>query len=114
MNSLSLLLLTAEIGDASAWGYASGWQRDVGLGDLAWAILVFTAAAKAEQSTQTYLCWILTLFSTALAANHALAYVQAGPSPYHRFWLAMNGFAVLWGAFSLHNSRNLRIERLNP
>lgn len=114
MNSLSLLLLTAEIGDASAWGYASGWQRDVGMGDLVWAILVFTAARKAEHASQRFLCGSLTLFSAALAAHHASAYVQAGHLSYHRFWLAMNGFAVVWGAFCLRNSRSIRTERSSP
>ena len=112
MNSISLLLFTAETGDASAWGYASGWQRDVGFGDLTWAVLVFATARKAEVSAKRFLCALLTCLSGILAWNHALAYFQTAHPPYHAFWIGMNGFAVFWGIASLWSRTRSKLPQV--
>src|SRR5213594_1107854 len=78
ISCLGQLVLPAELGAASAWGIAPGWQREIALWDLAmYIVIVRTLRANDAVGART-VAIALVVLQLLVATNHAAAAVQQG------------------------------------
>jgi len=73
ISGLGQLLLPAEVAAASAWGFAPGWQREIGFWDLAMCIVI-TRTLRANDAVGGWTVAItLVVLQLVVATNHAAA-----------------------------------------
>ena len=77
ISCLGQLGLPAELGAASAWGVARGWQREIAFWDLAmYMVIAQTLRANAAVGGRT-VAIALVVLQLLVATNHAAAAIQS-------------------------------------
>lgn len=93
------LFFTQRVAEASVWGTAPGWQREIGFFDLMLAGTAIYAVLRNDRTLKRYLCLMLPSLCILLGANHFAAYLQSGHL-LHLQWSALNILAVICGYLS--------------
>src|SRR3989441_9465579 len=100
ISCLGQLGLTAQLGAASAWGVAPGWQREIAFWDLAMYIVIArTLRAKDAVGGRT-VAIALVVLQLLVATNHAAAAIQ-GHSVLNAIMCAVNYGCMVFGTFAL-------------
>jgi hypothetical protein len=76
LSALGQLALPARLGAASAWGFAPGWQREIGF----WNVAMYLVIAGTIRANDPVAGWTvalaLVLLQLLAATNHASAAIQ--------------------------------------
>jgi hypothetical protein len=71
------LALPAELGAASAWGFAPGWQREIGFWNLAMYIVIARTLWADDSLGGRTVAIALVLLQLVAGTNHAMAAIQS-------------------------------------
>ena len=70
-----------ETAAASVWGFAPGWQREIGFFDLAMALLAFRAIQSGDLRFQRGVALAFVVLTTLVGSNHVMAILLVRPHP---------------------------------
>src|SRR2546428_1401789 len=76
ISCLGQLGLPAELGAASAWGVAPGWQREIAFWNLAMYILIVRTLRSGDAASGRTLAIALLVLQFLAATNHAAAAIH--------------------------------------
>ena len=77
ISCLGQLGLPAELGAASAWGVARGWQREIAFWDLAMYIVIARTLRANDAVAGRMVAIALVVLQLLVATNHAAAAIQS-------------------------------------
>jgi hypothetical protein len=77
ISGLGQLGLPAQLGAASAWGVAPGWQREIAFWDLAMYIVIARTLRANDAVGGRTVAIALVVLQLLLATNHATAAIQS-------------------------------------
>ena len=77
LSGLGQLALPAELGAASAWGFAPGWQREIGFWDLAMSIVIARTLQTNDPVGGRTVAIALVVLQLLVATNHAAAAIHS-------------------------------------
>jgi hypothetical protein len=100
ISCLGQLGLPAQLGAASAWGVAPGWQREIAFWDLAMYIVIARTLRANDAVGGRTVATALVVLQLLVATNHATAAIQ-GHSMLNAIMGAVNYGCVVFGAFAL-------------
>ena len=102
ISCLGQLGLPAQLGAASAWGVAPGWQREIAFWDLAMYIVIArTLRAKDVVGGRT-VAIALVMLQLLVATNHAAAALH-GHAMLNAIMSAVNYGCVVFGTLALRS-----------
>lgn len=90
-----------ETAAASVWGFAPGWQREIGFFDLAMALLAFRAIQSGDLRFQRGVALAFVVLTTLVGSNHVMAILSGQTAPLHKIFAAVNYSAVGFGLAAL-------------
>src|SRR5437899_6816720 len=76
ISCLGQLGLPAQLGAASAWGVAPGWQREIAFWDLAMYVVIARTLRANDAVGGRTVAIALVVLQLLVAANHATAAIQ--------------------------------------
>src|SRR2546428_3818585 len=100
ISCLGQLGLPAELGAASAWGVASGWQREIAFWDLAMYIVIARTLRANDAVAGRTVAIALVVLQLLVATNHAAAAIQSH-AMLNVIMGAVNCGCVMFGTFAL-------------
>jgi hypothetical protein len=77
LSALGQLALPAQLAAASAWGFAPGWQREIGFWNLAMYIVIARTLRADDASGGRTVAIALVLLQLFAGTNHALAAIRS-------------------------------------
>jgi len=77
ISFLGQLALPAQLGRASAWGVAPGWQREIAFWDLAMCIVIARTLQSGDAIGGRTVASALVMLQLLVAINHAVAAIQS-------------------------------------
>jgi KinB signaling pathway activation protein len=100
ISCLGQLALPAELGAASAWGVAPGWQREIAFWDLAMYIVIARTLRANDAVGGRTVAIALVVLQLLVATNHAAAAIQSRPM-LNTVMCAINYGCVVLGTLAL-------------
>ena len=100
ISCLGQLGLPAQLGAASAWGVAPGWQREIALWDLAMYVVIARTLRANDAIGGRTVAIALVVLQLLVATNHATAAIQ-GHSMLNAILGAVNYGCVVFGTLAL-------------
>ena len=86
---------------ASVWGFAPGWQREIGFFDLAMALIGFFAIRTGDLRCQRCLTLAIVVLTTLVGTNHLVTILSGKTSLLHEVFAVVNYAAVGIGCAAL-------------
>jgi hypothetical protein len=86
---------------ASVWGFAPGWQREIGFFDLAMALIALLAIRTDDLRFQRCLTLGIVVLTTLVGTNHLVTILSGKTSPLHEVFAVVNYAAVGIGCAAL-------------
>src|SRR3989442_4439832 len=77
ISCLGQLGLPSQLGAASAWGFAPGWQREIAFWDLAMYIVIARTLRANDAVGGRTVAIALVVLQLVVATNHAVAAIQS-------------------------------------
>lgn len=90
-----------ETAAASVWGFAPGWQREIGFFDLVMALLAFRAIRSSDLQFQRGVALAFVVLTTLVGSNHVMTILSGRTAPLHKIFAAVNYSAVGFGLGTL-------------
>jgi hypothetical protein len=90
-----------ETAAASVWGFAPGWQREIGFFDLAMALIAFFAIRTDDFRFQRSLTLAIVVLTTLVGTNHLVTILSGKTSSLHEVFAVVNYAAVAIGSAAL-------------
>lgn len=100
ISCLGQLGLPAQLGAASAWGVAPGWQREIAFWDLAMYLVIARTLRANDAAAGRTVATALVLLQLLVGTNHATAAIQSH-APLNAIMGAVNYGCVVFGALAL-------------
>src|SRR2546428_13892938 len=111
ISCLGQLGLPPQLGAASAWGVAPGWQREIAFWDLAMYIVIARTLRANDAVGGRTVAIALVVLQVVVATNHAVAAIQSH-AMLNTIMAATNYGCVVFGAVAVR-VRALRHVPLN-
>jgi len=89
--------LPRETAAASVWGFAPGWQREIGFFDLAFALIAFSAARSDNRGFQRSVTFAIVILTSLVGTNHLVTILLGKTSSLHEVFVGVNYAAVAFG-----------------
>jgi len=106
LSFLAQVLLTRTTATASVWGFAPGWQREIGFFDVAFAVTAFGAFKSAKLDFQRGVAVAIVVLTTLVGSNHLATILSGRTSSLHELFVGVNYAAVAFGCAALFFSRS--------
>jgi KinB signaling pathway activation protein len=106
ISCLGQLGLPGELGTASAWGFAPGWQREIAFWDLAMYIAIARSLRANDGIGGRTVAIALVVLQLLVATNHAAAAIQSH-AMLNAIMSAVNYGCAVFGTWALR----LRVPR---
>jgi hypothetical protein len=90
---------------ASVWGFAPGWQREIAIFDLAFALTAFLANRDSDLGFQRGVIWALVVLTALVGTNHLSAVVSGQSALLHDAFVGVNYAIAAFGLLALYTSR---------
>ena len=92
------------------FGYAAGWQREIGLWNIGLAFLVVQVLLWGSVEVKRWVVRTAVLLTLMFGINHAAGLARgSGPDDYvHVLAIAFNAVAAIWGLIALAVTRSQR------
>ena len=100
ISCLGQVGLPAELGAASAWGVAPGWQREIAFWDLAMYLIIAGTLRANDAAVGRRLAIALVVLQLMVATNHVAAAVQSHAA-LNTIMAVVNYGCVVFGALAL-------------
>jgi len=100
ISFLGQLALPAQLGAASAWGIAPGWQREIAFWDLGMFIVIARTLRTNDLVSIRTVAIALVLLQLLVATNHAAAAIQTH-ALLNTVMAAVNYGSLLFGMLAL-------------
>jgi KinB signaling pathway activation protein len=104
VSCLGQLGLPAELGAASAWGVAPGWQREIAFWDLAMYLMIARTLRANDAVGGRTVAIALVLLQLLVATNHGAAAIQSH-AMLNAIMCAVNYGCVVFGTLALRDVR---------
>jgi len=95
-----------ETAAASVWGFAPGWQREIGFFDLAMALMAFLAIRTDDLRFQRSLTLGVVVLTTLVGTNHLVTVLSGETSSLHEVFTVVNYAAVVIGSAALFSDHS--------
>ncbi len=89
----------------SVWGFAPGWQREIGFFDLTMALIAVLAIRTDDLRFQRSVTLAIVVLTALVGTNHLVTILSGETSPLHEVFTAVNYGGVAVGAVALLYSR---------
>jgi KinB signaling pathway activation protein len=112
ISALGQLWLPEEVGTASAWGVAPGWQREIACWNLAVYVIIARTIRKGDRTAGRTVAMGLILLQFLAATNHAVA-LSAHTGALNLTMAAVNYVCVAFGVVALRrdgDTRDLQVQ----
>src|SRR5262245_36823475 len=96
ISCLGQLALPAQLGIASAWGVAPGWQREIAFWDLAMYVVIVRTLRTNDAVSGRTVAIALVVLQLLVATNHAAAAMQ-GQAMLNAIMAVVNYGCVVFG-----------------
>jgi len=100
ISAIGQITLPTELGLASAWGVAHGWQREIGFWNLAMYIVIARTLWLNDALGARTVALAFCVLQLLVATNHAVAAIQT-PAMLNGIMALVNYSYVVFGAFAL-------------
>src|SRR3989442_297186 len=100
ISCLGQLGLPAQLGAASAWGVAPGWQREIAFWDLAMYIVIVRTLRANDAVGGRTVAVALVVLQLLVAMNHAAAAIQSH-AMLNAIMAAVNFGCMVFGALAV-------------
>src|SRR5690349_18339204 len=100
ISCLGQLALPAQLGAASTWGVAFGWQREIAFWNVAMYIVIARTLLANDPASGRTVAIALVVLQLLAATNHMVAAFQT-PAILNAVMSAVNYGCVLLGAWAL-------------
>lgn len=87
--------------EASAWGVAPGWQREIAFFDLAMALLAILALRSRDIRFQRGVTFALVILTALVGTNHLVTVLSGKSGLVHEVFSVVNYVLVLFGLAAL-------------
>jgi hypothetical protein len=104
-SALGQLAMPKEVAAGSAWGFAPGWQREIGFFGLAMALLAFRALRTDEPRFRRSVVIAMVTLTILVGTNHLLTAVSEQASWVHVIFTGVNYTLVGFGCAALFYRR---------
>jgi len=104
VSCLGQLGLPGDLGAASAWGIATGWQREIGFWNLAMFIVIVGTIRANDAGGGRTVAIALIVLQLLVGTNHALAAIEHGQM-LNVIMCVVNFGCVAFGVAALRRSR---------
>jgi hypothetical protein len=94
-----------ETAAASVWGFAPGWQREIGFFDLAMALLTFSAIRSNDLAFQRNLAQTIVVLTLLVGTNHLATILSGETSLLHEVFVVVNYAFVVFGFAAILSNR---------
>jgi KinB signaling pathway activation protein len=101
ISSLGQLLAQRETAATSVWGFAPGWQREIGFFDLTFALLAFSATRTDDLAFQRQLVLAIVILTVLVGTNHLFTVLSGRTGALHGVFLGVNYALVVGGVIAL-------------
>jgi len=98
------LLLTRYTGTRSVWGISPGWQREIGLWNVAMLVVV-NRAVRSDVRVQRDVALALVCLTILLGTNHLWALVTDGVAQINLTGVILNYLGAILGLFAIRSAR---------
>ena len=99
-SCLGQLGLPGQLGNASAWGVAPGWQREIAFWDLAMYIVITRTLRANDLVGGRTVATALVVLQLLVGTNHAVAAIE-DHATLNAIMCAVNYGCVVFGIFAL-------------
>ena len=108
ISCLGQLALPAQLGAASAWGVAPGWQREIAFWDLAMYVVIVRTLRANDAGGGRTVAIALVVLQFLVGANHVAAAIR-GQSALNAIMGGLNYGCMVLGTVALrfHGGHNL-------
>jgi len=113
ISFLGQLGLPAQLGSASAWGIAPGWQREIAFWDLAMYIVIIRTLRTNNAVAGRTVAIALVVLQFLVATNHAAAAFQ-GHAKLNAIMAVVNYGCVAFGILALRQRAARRYFTNHP
>src|SRR5262249_5279617 len=103
ISALGQLGLPAQLGAASAWGFAPGWQREIAFWDLAMCIVIGRTLRANDAVGGRTVAIALIVLQLLVATNHAVGAIQSH-AMLNTVMAPVNYACVVFGALAVRRS----------
>jgi len=86
---------------ASVWGFAPGWQREIGFFDLAMALIALSAIRTDDLRFQRSFALAIIVLATLVGTNHLATVFSGRTSSLHEIFASINYAVVAVGLAAL-------------
>jgi hypothetical protein len=100
LSALGQLVLPAQLGAASVWGVAPGWQREIAFWGLAMYMVIARTLRTNDAVAARTVAIALVVLQLLVATNHAAAAFQ-GHAPLNAIMCAINYGCAVFGIAAL-------------
>lgn len=100
VSGLGHLVAPARLAAASGWGFAAGWQREIGFWDLAMCLAIVLTLRADDAAGGRRLAIALVVLQLPVALNHAAAALQTQAS-LNTGMAVVNAACVVFGIAAL-------------
>ena len=97
LSGLAQVFATRGTAAASVWGFAPGWQREIGFFDLALALLAFYAIRSDDRRLQRALVLTFVVLTALVGSNHLATVLSGHTSSLHEVFTVVNYGLVVAG-----------------
>lgn len=97
-----------EAAAASVWGFAPGWQREIGFFNLAVALIALSALRIDDLRSQRSVALAIVVLTTLVGTNHLATVLSGRTSWLHNVFTGVNYAGVALGCAALFASRSSR------
>jgi len=91
---------------ASVWGFAPGWQREIAIFDLAFALLAFLASRDSGLGFRRGVVWALVVLTTLIGTNHLSTVISDQSALLHEVFVGVNYAIAAFGLLALFSTRH--------
>ena len=106
ISSLGQLFAERETAAASVWGFAPGWQREIGFFDLTIALLAFSATRTDDLRFQRHLVLAIVILTLLVGTNHLFTVLSGTTGALHEVFVGVNYVLVVGGVIALTLQRD--------
>src|SRR5579862_9886031 len=101
LSASGQLFAQREAAEASVWGFAPGWQREIGFFDISIALLCFSASRSDDIKFQRGLVLAIVILAMLVGTNHLSTVLSGRTGTLHTVFTVINYALVAGGVTAL-------------
>jgi hypothetical protein len=95
---------------ASVWGFAPGWQREIAIFDLSFALLAFLANQSDDLRARRNVVWALIVLTVLVGTNHLSTLFSGQSALVHEVFIGVNYAIAAFGVLALWSTSSAKAK----